>query len=225
MNNGPADSTPGANVRRAAGPAVLPDQESRSMMTLYSRGDDAAATACASCSPRKPSRYGSWRPIPARPPEDLIDLNPYQTVPTLVDRELVVYEPGIICEYLDERFPHPPLTPLDPGARAQARVALNRIEQDWYARAPTFSKACRRGPARTRRSRKFADRERAGRRAAVQSAALVSLRPVFATRCGRRADPLAAAALGDRLGPIGTAVRKSSATAARVCHGPHFGIA
>jgi RNA polymerase-associated protein len=70
---------------------------------------------------------------PHHPPEDLIDLNPYQSVPTLVDRELVVYEPGIVCEYLDERYPHPLLSPLDPAARAQARVALRRIEQDWYS--------------------------------------------------------------------------------------------
>jgi RNA polymerase-associated protein len=54
-------------------------------------------------------------------------------VPTLVDRDLVVYEPGIIAEYLDERFPHPTLSSTDPATRAQARVALRRIEQDWYA--------------------------------------------------------------------------------------------
>jgi RNA polymerase-associated protein len=53
-------------------------------------------------------------------------------VPTLVDRDLVVYEPGIVCEYLDERFPHPSLSSTDPGTRAQARVTLRRIEQDWY---------------------------------------------------------------------------------------------
>jgi RNA polymerase-associated protein len=70
---------------------------------------------------------------PASPPVDLIDLNPYQTVPTLVDRELVVYEPGIVCDYIDERFPHPSLSSTDPGARAHARLALRRIEQEWYA--------------------------------------------------------------------------------------------
>jgi RNA polymerase-associated protein len=65
-------------------------------------------------------------------PEDLIDLNPYNTVPTLVDRELVLYDPHTIMEYLDERFPHPPLMPVDPVSRARARLALYRIEQDWY---------------------------------------------------------------------------------------------
>ena len=65
-------------------------------------------------------------------PEDLIDLNPYNTVPTLVDRELVLYDSNTIMEYLDERFPHPPLMPVDPVSRARTRLALFRIEQDWY---------------------------------------------------------------------------------------------
>lgn len=65
-------------------------------------------------------------------PEDLIDLNPYGTVPTLVDRDLALYDTKIICEYLDERFPHPPLMPVDPVSRAKARLVLYRIEQDWY---------------------------------------------------------------------------------------------
>ena len=65
-------------------------------------------------------------------PEDLIDLNPYNTVPTLVDRELVLYDSHTIMEYLDERFPHPPLMPVDPVSRARTRLALFRIEQDWY---------------------------------------------------------------------------------------------
>ena len=64
--------------------------------------------------------------------EDLIDLNPYNSVPTLVDRELVLYDPRAIMEYLDERFPHPPLMPVDPVSRARTRLALYRIEQDWY---------------------------------------------------------------------------------------------
>lgn len=65
-------------------------------------------------------------------PEDLIDLNPYQTIPTLVDRDLVLYDARVITEYLDERFPHPPLMPVDPVQRAQFRLALYRVERDWY---------------------------------------------------------------------------------------------
>ena len=68
-------------------------------------------------------------------PEDLLDLNPYHTVPTLVDRDLVLYDSRVIIEYLDERFPHPPLMPVDPVTRAQFRLALYRIEKDWYSLA------------------------------------------------------------------------------------------
>lgn len=71
-------------------------------------------------------------------PEDLLDLNPYNTVPTLVDRELVLYDPRAIMEYLDERFPHPPLMPVDPVSRARTRLALYRIEQDWYSLVPAL---------------------------------------------------------------------------------------
>jgi stringent starvation protein A len=68
-------------------------------------------------------------------PEDLLDLNPYNSVPTLVDRDLVLYDSRVIIEYLDERFPHPPLMPVDPVTRAQFRLALFRIEKDWYSLA------------------------------------------------------------------------------------------
>ncbi len=66
-------------------------------------------------------------------PEDLIHINPYNSVPTLVDRDLVLYDSRVIVEYLDERFPHPPLMPVDPVSRARSRLALFRIENDWYS--------------------------------------------------------------------------------------------
>ncbi|MCH8337134.1 MAG: glutathione S-transferase N-terminal domain-containing protein [Proteobacteria bacterium] len=71
-------------------------------------------------------------------PEDLLDLNPYHTVPTLVDRDLVLYDSRVIIEYLDERFPHPPLMPVDPVTRAKFRLALFRIESDWYQLAEQY---------------------------------------------------------------------------------------
>ena len=64
-------------------------------------------------------------------PEELADLNPYNALPTLVDRELVLYEANIMMEYLDERFPHPPLLPVYPVARAQSRLMMHRIQKDW----------------------------------------------------------------------------------------------
>ena len=69
---------------------------------------------------------------PKKLPEDLIDLNPYSSLPTLVDRDLVLYNSRVIMEYLEERFPHPPLMPVGPVARAQTRLALFRVENDWY---------------------------------------------------------------------------------------------
>ncbi len=65
-------------------------------------------------------------------PEDLADLNPYAETPTLVDRDLALYDARVICEYLDERFPHPPLMPIDPVSRAKAKLVISRIERDWY---------------------------------------------------------------------------------------------
>ncbi|TAN49101.1 MAG: stringent starvation protein A [Methylococcaceae bacterium] len=66
------------------------------------------------------------------PTTELLELNPYGSMPTLVDRDLVLYQPDIIMEYLDERFPHPPLYPMDPVSRARSRLLTYRIEQDWY---------------------------------------------------------------------------------------------
>ena len=65
-------------------------------------------------------------------PEDLHALNPYDSILTLVDRDLVLYEPQIIMEYLDERFPHPPLMPVDPVTRANSRLFRYRIQRDIY---------------------------------------------------------------------------------------------
>jgi len=85
-------------------------------------------------------------------PEDLMDLNPYHTVPTLVDRDLVLYDSRVIIEYLDERFPHPPLMPVDPVTRAQFRLALFRIETDWYQFAEQFdAEGERKLPAKSRK--------------------------------------------------------------------------
>ena len=71
----------------------------------------------------------------SKPPEDLIDLNPYHSVPTLVDRDLVLYAASVVSEYLDERYPHPPLMPVDPLSRARLRLAMLRIELEWVPQA------------------------------------------------------------------------------------------
>ena len=68
---------------------------------------------------------------PKNLPEEVTDLNPYGSLPTLVDRDLTLYETKVMMEYLDERFPHPPLLPVYPVARAQSRLWMHRIERDW----------------------------------------------------------------------------------------------
>ncbi len=69
---------------------------------------------------------------PNNKPEELWELNPYGSIPTLLDRELVLYQSNIIMEYLDERFPHPPLMPVYPVARGSSRLMMYRLENDWY---------------------------------------------------------------------------------------------
>jgi RNA polymerase-associated protein len=66
------------------------------------------------------------------PGEDFLHINPYHTLPVLIDRDLVLNQSNIIIEYLDERFPHPPLLPVYPVSRAKTRLMIYRIEQDWY---------------------------------------------------------------------------------------------
>lgn len=66
-----------------------------------------------------------------RCPPKLAEANPYGTVPTLVDRDLALYESSVVMEYLDERYPHPPLLPVYPVARANSRLLMHRIQRDW----------------------------------------------------------------------------------------------
>jgi RNA polymerase-associated protein len=104
----------------------------QSVMTVFSRDDDPHSHRVRFVLAEKNVHFEIVHVEAGKPPEDLIDLNPYQTVPTLVDRELVLYDPRVIMEYLDERFPHPPLMPVDPVSRARARLTQFRIELDWY---------------------------------------------------------------------------------------------
>ncbi len=105
----------------------------RSVMTLFSAPDNANSHRVRIVLAEKDIQADIININPDNPPEDLADLNPYNTAPTLIDRELVLYESRIIMEYLDERFPHPPLMPVDPVSRAHSRLALYRIEKDWYS--------------------------------------------------------------------------------------------
>ncbi|MGE5168327.1 MAG: glutathione S-transferase N-terminal domain-containing protein, partial [Deltaproteobacteria bacterium] len=106
-------------------------QRSRTVLTLYSSNDDAQCHRVRLVLAAKGVVYDLVPVTAKNPPEDLLDLNPYNSVPTLVDRDLVLYDTGVICEYLDERYPHPPLMPVDPLSRARLRLATVRIERDW----------------------------------------------------------------------------------------------
>ena len=104
----------------------------RSIMTLYSGSTDIYSHQVRIVLAEKGVNFEVIDVDPDNKPEDLVDLNPYNTVPTLVDRDLVLFESRIIMEYLDERFPHPPLMPVYPVARARSRLMMHRIERDWY---------------------------------------------------------------------------------------------
>jgi RNA polymerase-associated protein len=107
----------------------------RSVMTLFSKPADPWSPRTRLVLAEKSITIDIVDVDEGTLPEDLLDLNPYNSVPTLVDRDLVLYDSRVIMEYLDERFPHPPLMPVDPVARAQFRLALYRIERDWYTLA------------------------------------------------------------------------------------------
>lgn len=105
----------------------------RSVMTLFSSVDCPQCHRVRIVLAEKDISVDIVNIDPEDKPEDLLELNPYNTVPTLIDRDLVIYEPRIMKEYLDERFPHPPLMPVDPVSRARTRLALYRVERDWYS--------------------------------------------------------------------------------------------
>src|SRR5258708_30850999 len=100
----------------------------RSVMTLYSDMDDANSHQVRIVLAEKGVVFDLVHVNSDDKPEDLFDVNPYGTLPTLIDRDLVLYDAKIISEYLDERFPHPPLLPVYPVGRAECRKLMYRIE-------------------------------------------------------------------------------------------------
>lgn len=105
----------------------------RSVMTLFSVPDDPDNHRVRIVLAEKDIVVDIIETDPDNIPEDLEELNPYSSLPCLLDRKLVLYDSNIIMEYLDERFPHPPLLPIDPVTRAHSRLALFRIEKDWFS--------------------------------------------------------------------------------------------
>src|SRR3546814_20082618 len=94
----------------------------RNALTLFSSIDDVLCHRVRLVLAAKGVTYDLIPVDPQKPPEDLIDLNPYHSVPTLVERDLVLYAASVVSEYLDERYPHPPLLTVDPLSTAARRV-------------------------------------------------------------------------------------------------------
>ncbi|HSG87733.1 MAG TPA: glutathione S-transferase N-terminal domain-containing protein [Pseudomonadales bacterium] len=103
----------------------------RSSMTLFSDGTDHYSHRVRMVLAEKGVTVDVIDVDGGNKPQELQELNPYGTLPTLLDRDLVLYESPVIMEYLDERFPHPPLLPVYPVARAMSRLWIHRIQQDW----------------------------------------------------------------------------------------------
>ncbi|WP_019021441.1 MULTISPECIES: glutathione S-transferase N-terminal domain-containing protein [unclassified Thioalkalivibrio] len=123
----------------------------RSVMTLFSAHDCVRCHRVRIILAEKDIAVDVVNLGPDDMPEDLSDLNPYNEVPTLVDRDLALYGTHVITEYLDERFPHPPLMPVDPVSRAAARLALYRVERDWYEGLDNLAKASGSGISKARK--------------------------------------------------------------------------
>jgi len=110
----------------------------RSVMSLYSGVKDMKSHQVRIVLAEKGVNVEIKQVDPDNLPESLIEVNPYNSVPTLVDRDLVLYNADIVMEYLDERFPHPPLMPVYPVSRAKSRLMMHRIEMDWYSLVDTI---------------------------------------------------------------------------------------
>jgi len=110
----------------------------RSSMTFYSDGKSHYSHRVRIVLAEKGVTVETIDVDPDSKPEDLASLNPYNTLPTLVDRDLVLYEADIMMEYLDERFPHPPLFPVYPVARSESRLWIYRIKQDWCGKVDSL---------------------------------------------------------------------------------------
>ena len=112
----------------------------RSVMTLYSDPSSIHCHRVRFVLAEKNVTVDIVDADPLNLPEDVMEMNPYGSLPTIFDRDLTLYDSRIIMEYLDERFPHPPLLPVDPVNRAASRLYLYRVDHDWYSKVETILK-------------------------------------------------------------------------------------
>jgi len=110
------------------------------MMTLYSGTTDPFSQRCRIVLHEKGMDFQIIDVDLDHKPEDLAVMNPYNQVPVLVERDLVLHESNIINEYIDERFPHPQLMPADPVMRARARLFLFNFEVELFSQIDFLEK-------------------------------------------------------------------------------------
>ncbi len=135
------------------------------MMTLYSGTTDPFSQRCRIVLFEKGMDFQVIDVDVYNKPEDLAVMNPYNKVPVLVERDLILYDANIINEYIDERFPHPQMMPADPAMRARARLFLQSFENDLYCHISTIEQG----------AQKVADKARK-----VVGDNLMQLAPIFA---------------------------------------------
>jgi RNA polymerase-associated protein len=134
------------------------------MMTLYSGITDPFSHRCRIVLYEKGMDFEIIDVDLMNKPEDLAVMNPYNTTPVLVERDLVLYESNIINEYIDERFPHPQLMPADPVMRARARLFLFRFEQELFSHVKSLES----GPSKAHEKARLYIREN-----------LIQIAPIF----------------------------------------------
>ncbi|HTP95407.1 MAG TPA: glutathione S-transferase N-terminal domain-containing protein [Burkholderiales bacterium] len=122
------------------------------MMTLYSGTSCPFSQRCRNVLYEKGMDFQIIDVDLYNKPEDLAVMNPYNQVPVLVERDLILYESNIINEYIDDRFPHPQLMPADPVMRARARLFLFRFEQEMFCHIETIEKGNQRSADKSRAS-------------------------------------------------------------------------
>jgi RNA polymerase-associated protein len=110
----------------------------RSTMALFSNGASHLSHCVRIVLAEKDITVEIIDTHPSEIPEEVSEYNPYNSLPTLVDRELALYDAWVMMEYLDERFPHPPLLPVYPVTRAQTRLLHKRMERDWSSLVDTI---------------------------------------------------------------------------------------
>src|SRR5205809_15320 len=121
-----------------AAPPYAAPRENKNMMTLYSGTTDPFSQRCRIVLHEKGMDFQIIDVDLDHKPEDLAVMNPYNQVPVLVERDLVLHESNIINEYIDERFPHPQLMPADPLMRSRARLMLFNFEKELFIHVHTL---------------------------------------------------------------------------------------